>query len=637
MCGIAGILGQVGPPDERRVQAMNRVQYHRGPDSSVVKHYPGAVLGHTRLSIIDLSDRALQPMESPDGRYVLVYNGEIYNYRELHRELEQEHRFLGSGDTEVLLAAWLRWGEGCLERLNGMFAFCVYDTTERTAFFARDRFGQKPLFLAQEGERLLFSSEVKALLAAGIAARPDHDTWARYLAIASYDDDNATFFAGVSQLMPGECATWSPRGGLIRRTYYRLIDRAAPREIELKNAMEETRGLLVDACRLHMRADVPVAVSLSGGLDSSALLACLGLSGELTDDVACLSVEFGDDLSERKWIESAARHHGLATHIQTYLESDFVSSIAPMMWQLEGPIGGLMNCALGKVMEMAFESSYRVVQDGSGLDEAFGGYRNHHNLYVGLLLRSQDRRADDAVRDYARNWGVDENTARAAALAELTRGNTTIDGTVPVRPDLLEPSLLSRVCTFDPPAPGAVGSLRESLADYLQVRKIPRNTRMKDRMSMAYGLELRVPFLDHRLVEFALSLPPEFYFLHGRSKSIVRESLVGAMDDEVRTAVKRSIQAPQGPWLMRNPMRRYVEDILNSESFSDRGFLDVSAARKAYSEFCGGAYDNSFFVWQWVNAEIWHRIFVDGDAIKDSIPLCEEIWNVDPDSRAAVH
>ena len=637
MCGIAGILGYIDPSDESRVAAMNAVQRHRGPDSMVVKSYPAAVLGHTRLSIIDLTDQALQPMESPDGRFTLVYNGEIYNFKELRRDLEAGYNFLGTGDTEVLLAAWIRWGEQCLEYLNGMFAFCIYDVVERKAFFARDRFGQKPFYFTEEIGRLLFASEVKALLAAGITSRPDMDTWSRYLVSASYDDDSATFFAGITQLQPGECATWSRDGGIQVRKYYRLLDRVTPRNLDVATAARETRELLVDASRIHMRADVPVAVSLSGGLDSSALLACLDLASELNEDVACLSVEFESDLSERDWIAAAAKHHRLPYRIHTYNPDEFRSSIGPMIWQSEGPLGGLMNCALGGVMEMAHESGFRVLQDGSGLDEAFGGYRNHHNQYLGLLLRHQETEAARAIRDYAVNWGVDESTARAAAMAELANVNTAIDGSAPVRCDLLNLSVVDRVQELREPRPTTAGELWMSLADYLQVRKIPRNARMKDRMSMAYGLELRLPFLDHRLVEFALSLPSAHYFLHGRSKSIVREGLAGAMDDTVRTATKRSIQAPQGKWLMREPMRTYVQELLDSQSFADRGLFDVPAAKTAFREFCTGAYDNSFFVWQWINVEEWHRTFIDGNPIAEPNPLCRELWDYGRERQGVVH
>ena len=437
MCGFAGILGQRRPGDEARMERMISLLDHRGPDGREVSQFAGAVLGHTRLAIIDLTSDASQPMTSPDGRYVLVYNGEIYNYKELRRELSPRHRFHSESDTEVLLAAWLNWGSDCLTHLNGMFAFCVYDTVERTAFFARDRFGQKPIFFAHIDDRLAFASEIKSLLAAGVAAKPDRRTWSRYLASASYDDDESTFFEGVTQLLPGEFALWRPGAKLQRRRYYRVIDHIEPCDLSPELAAGAVRELMVDAAKVHMRADVPVAVSLSGGLDSSALLTCLDLAGQLHSGVECLSVEFGGDLTERPWIQAAAGHYGLPTRIHTYTESEFRNSLLPMMWHLEGPLGGLMNSALSTVMEMAHVDDFKVIQDGTGLDEAFGGYRNHHNLFLGLRMRENGIGVANDIAEYAKNWGVEEVEAQAAARAELDRTGTTIDGTVPVRRELI--------------------------------------------------------------------------------------------------------------------------------------------------------------------------------------------------------
>ncbi|MDO8599256.1 MAG: asparagine synthase (glutamine-hydrolyzing), partial [bacterium] len=598
MCAIAGILGAVDRHDDRaRVTEMTTVQVHRGPDAGAVAVFPGAVLGHRRLSIIDLSDRAQQPMVSTDGRYVLVFNGEIYNYRELRRELEGSYPFRTESDTEVLLAAWVMWGEAMLERLNGMFAFCLYDTVDRRAFFARDRFGQKPIHFAEHNGRLLFASEVKALLAAGVPAKPNLAAWARYLTVASYDDDADTLFAGVTQLRPGECAAWDVERGVRRRTYYALHERVAgsPLDVSVVDAAAEVRRLLVDAATIHMRADVPVGISLSGGLDSSAMLAALDLARELHDGVRCFSFDFGGDFTERPWIDAAASYHGLTSAIATFTPADFLASIRPMMWHLEGPIGGLSNCALGVVSRDAHAAGIVVLQDGTGLDEMFGGYRNHHNRYLGQLLASGDPSAARAVEEYARNWGVSVGDATAAARAELAREHTTIDGTIPVRPDLLRKDFRRDHAAMAIPPIRATGDpTRDVLVDYLQVRKIPRNTRMKDRLSMAHSIELRLPFLDHRLVEYALRLPPAYWFHEGRTKGIVREALRGTMDSAVRTATKRSIQAPQGAWLRAEPMRSYIRELIGSESFASRGIFDVDSVRAAYEDFCVHGAPNSF-------------------------------------------
>ena len=634
MCGIAGIVGNVEPEDRRRVGAMNDILFHRGPDAGGLQAYEGAVLGHRRLSIIDLTARAAQPMQSDCGRYALVFNGEIYNYRELRAELQTHVRFRSDSDTEVLLAAWQVWGEACLDRLNGMFAFCVYDVEARSAFLARDRFGQKPLFLSERNGRLLFASEVKAILAAGVPARPDLETWARYLVTASYDDTAQSFFAGVTQLLPGECAHYDPHKGLRRRHYYRIADQISPVDHDVETAADRVREIIVDACRIHMRADVPVGIMLSGGLDSSAMLAGLDMAGELHAGVKCFSVEFGETLTERPWIEAAARHHGLPSRIDRFEPRHYLDSIKPMMWHLEAPIGGLMNCGLRAVMEAARADGFTVLQDGSGPDECFAGYQNHHNLYLGLLLKDRSVAADKAIGEYARNWGVDEATARRAAEQALERRTTAIDGTIPVRPDLLTDGFAEHPMATPPDVAYSGDRLRDALIEYMQGSKIPRNTRMVDRLSMGYGLELRLPYLDHRLVEYGLSLPAAYYYLDGRTKGILRLAMQQEMDDSVRLATKRSIQAPQGPWLMDEPMRDYVDDLLKSDSFASRGIFDVPRARAAFDEFCAGKYDNSFFVWQWINVEEWFRIFIDCDAVTKLHRLVPELAAEDAGTRA---
>ena len=342
MCGIAGIIGEINQEDKHRVIQMNQAQSHRGPNADRVIEYPNAILGHRRLSVIDLSEKGTQPMHTPDGRYVTVYNGEIYNYKELKVKLSDSYKFITECDTEVLLAAWVRWGHNFIDRINGMFAFCIYDTHSKTAFFARDRFGQKPLYFRQEKGRLIFASEAKALLAAGVSAEPNMKVWSRYLVSASYDDENDSFFEGITQLKPGELAFWNVEQGLIPENYYSLAENPIRKlnNIDFKKASEQLKTLLIEVGRDHMQSDVPIGVSLSGGLDSSSMLATFDLGGFLGKDVHCFSFDFGEDFTERSWIEAAAKFHGLKTNIVEFTVDEFHSSIKPLIFHLEGPIGG---------------------------------------------------------------------------------------------------------------------------------------------------------------------------------------------------------------------------------------------------------------------------------------------------------
>jgi asparagine synthase (glutamine-hydrolysing) len=624
MCGIAGVIGPVSSADIATVTKMIQIQAHRGPDGQGVRLLPGAVLAHRRLSILDLSDRASQPMSSQDGRHVLVYNGEIYNYLELRTELASGYEFLSDSDTEVLLAAWRRWGPDCLDRLEGMFAFCIHDTVSGAAFLARDRFGQKPLYVSEHEGRLFFASEIKGLLAGGVPAGPDMSVWGRYLTTASYDDTRETFFTGVSQLLPGECAWYRTGEELARNRHYRLADHYVPNGLGEAEAADRVRTVVTEACRIHMRSDVPVGMMLSGGLDSSAMVAALGLSVSLHAGVKCFSVDFGPDLTERPWIEATARRHHLPLDVSTFTPEDFLASIRPSMWHQEAPIGGLMNCAFDALLRKAKAQGYPVLLAGAGPDEIFGGYRNHHNLYLGLLLRSGAVDAEARLAEYASKWGVDIAAARYAAEQELDHPHTAIDGTVPVKLEALARGVVQVACAVAA-TPGSLGDpLRDSQLHYLQGSKIPRNMRMLDRLGMAHGIEIRSPFMDHRVVELGFSLSPDLYFLGGRGKGILRAAFQSAMDDGVRLATKRSIQAPQGTWLRREPMASYVQKLLDSESFASRGLFNVTRCKALFRRFLDGEFDNSFFVWQWINTEEWFRIFIDSDPVANPLYLATE-------------
>ncbi|MEQ8667388.1 MAG: asparagine synthase (glutamine-hydrolyzing) [Rhodospirillales bacterium] len=617
MCGIAGILGEQRQADERAVQRMLDVQRHRGPDGEGVVRLPDATLGHLRLAILDLSSAADQPMQDTGGRYTIVFNGEIYNYKELRAELASSNDFRGSGDTEVLLSAWAKWGEGCLNRLNGMFAFCIWDSVERTAYFARDRFGQKPLYVATMGDRLLFSSEIKGLLAGGVPASPNRAAWLRYLAHSSYDDNEQTFFDGVQQLAPGTMGRWSRSSGFSQSRWYHLPAQIRADNISGDDAIAQTRDLMIDATRIHMRSDVPVGVSLSGGLDSAAMLACFAASETLHAGTKAISAEFqgAEDYSERDWIVPAAAHHDLDLEMIAYTPEDFLSDFRTQLWHADGPLGGLMNLARARVMNAARNGDIKVMQDGTGLDEAFGGYQLHHDMYLGERIAADPAGSEQDVRDYAAHWGVDDDTARTRAAGALRNdaGAKAIDGTV-----LADAELLSRDSRAEVASLAAVSldnptgdAILDSLLDYILIRKIPRNTRFVDRMSMAFGVELRCPFLDHRLIELGLCLPRQLRFQDGRSKAVARAAMAGLMDETVRTAPKRSVHTPQGAWLRSDPIKGYVEDLINSSSFAARGFFDADRVRARFREFCTGEFANSFFVWQWINLEEWFRTFVD--------------------------
>ena len=564
MCGIAGIFGAEGA--EARMASMLRVQGHRGPDGTGTFTSPrgGAVLGHNRLAIIDLSGGGRQPMASPDGRRWIVFNGEIYNYRELARELSGRHEFRSRSDTEVLLAAYDAWGEACLDRLIGMFAFAIWDEETATVWAARDRFGVKPLHHAVgPGGELVLASEIKAIHAAGIAREPDDASWAAYLSAGASDFSERTFWKGVSALPAGHALTW--RGGRTRiACWYDLAERAGA-EIDPRpeaRVAEEYRALLSESVSLRFRSDVPVAINLSGGLDSSTLL---GLVQEIRgddDDIFAFTFSTGDPkYDELPWVRAmlSTTRHPL---VECRLDVADVPALAASVAETEDePFGGVPTLAYARLFEAARERGIVVLLDGQGMDEQWAGY------------------------DYYRGVG--------APLVQGTRES-------PVRPETLLPEFRAGALRFSPPSPFP-DRLRNLQYRDLRFSKIPRALRFNDRASMRASTELREPFLDHRLVELAFRQPEERKISNATGKWLLRKIAAPLLPASVGEAPKRPVQTPQREWL-RGPLRAWADACIE-EALSGIGapWLDRAAVRRVWHDYARGASDNSFYVWQWVN------------------------------------
>ena len=374
MCGIAGIIGP--GTNESALEAMLISQNHRGPDATGTYIDPGhAALGHNRLSIIDLSDDANQPFFDASGRYCLVFNGEIYNYLEL-REALPDYEYRTQCDTEVLLAAYIHWGPDCLHRFNGMFSFAVWDLRDKSLFAARDRFGVKPFNYHFGDDRFYFSSEIKALFAAGVAQVPNEKTWASYFAYGSYGMPDETFWEGISQLPAGHRLEFL-NGKLNIEKWYRFEEAVAqqPQGLSYVEAKEHYVELLKDSIRLRFRADVPVGFNISGGLDSSVLLAMVNNFTHGSKNINAFTFYTGDArYDELEWVQMMLSHtQNPLTKIR--LDWHEVPALAAFtaMHQDE-PFGGIPTLAYCEIFRKAREQGVIVLLDGQGMDEQWAGY-----------------------------------------------------------------------------------------------------------------------------------------------------------------------------------------------------------------------------------------------------------------------
>jgi asparagine synthase (glutamine-hydrolysing) len=547
-------------------------QHHRGPEASGTYFDAAGLvgLGHNRLSIIDLSDAGRQPMASHDGNLQIVFNGEIYNYLELRAELH-DYPYRSQTDTEVILAAYERWGDECLDRFVGMFSFMIWDEREQRLFAARDRFGVKPLYYSHEADGTLrLASEIKALHASGVAAESDPVTWSTYFTYGLCDQSDRTFWKNVSGLPPGHTLVWKD-GRVVIRCWYDLRERVTPSwdERPLEVVQEEYLSLLTESVRLRFRSDVPVGINLSGGLDSSTLLGLVQkLQGPQSDVKAFTFVTGDPKYDELPWVRQML---GRTSHplVPCLLQPDDVPALAEsVQTHQDEPFGGLPTLAYAKLFEHARAEGVVVLLDGSGLDEQWAGY------------------------DYYQ-------TALNGGSAHIVQGTKES----PVRPECLLPEFRSLAESLGAPEPFP-DRLRNLQYRDIRYTKIPRALRFNDRISMRTSNELREPFLDHRLFELALRQQPQRKIVNGTHKWLLRQVVRDLLPNGVVEAPKRPLQTPQREWL-RGPLRKWADECV-TETLSVYGgtWLDTKAVRAAWKGFCDGAGDNSFYVWQWVGLKL---------------------------------
>lgn len=569
MCGIAGLFGRGWAPQQ--LNPMVAQQRHRGPDADGVYYDPSnlAALGHTRLSIIDLSPAGAQPMASADGRLIVSFNGEIYNYLELRAEL-YGYPFRSRSDTEVILAAYERWGEACLDHFIGMFALMIWDTHKQRLFAARDRFGVKPLYYhVRANGDLAIASEIQAFRAVGVASRPDPVAWATYLASGLQDYSPRTFWQDVNSLPAGHKLTWQD-GRLRISAWYDLAKAVGEDFDERPNAEVESEyiALLEDSVRLRFRSDVPVGINLSGGVDSSILLSLVHCIQAVQSEVSVFTFVTDDSrYDELPWVRQmlARTKHPLVTCLLT---ADRVPDIAgSIQLHQDEPFGGVPTLAYARVFEEARARGVLVLLDGQGMDEQWAGY------------------------DYYRYSDPD-----GRSNGRLVQGMVTS----PVRPDCLKPEFASLAEEFEPPCP-----FQDRLRD-LQYRdarftKIPRALRFNDRISMRSSTELREPFLDHRLFELALRQPLRRKIQNGTGKWMLRRMAANLAPEEVLGSPKRALQTPQREWL-RGPLAEWADQrIEDATAVAGGEWIDRERSAQEWMAFRRGDGDNSFFAWQWIN------------------------------------
>ncbi len=611
MCGIAGIFRRDEGRVEDRVTAMAGALRHRGPDDEGFYFEPGLGLGMRRLSIIDLSG-GRQPLFNEDRTLVLVFNGEVYNYRELRADLvERGHRFATRSDGEVILHLYEQKGLDALQDLNGMYAFCLWDARKKEGFLVRDRLGVKPLYhaLSEDGGELCFASEAKALLKAGLPAAPDETALLRYLAYM-YVPGPASPFRGVRKLPPGTFLRFGPGGAEEPRSYWRLPSAAEPwDEKRLRSSFFE---LLEHSVELQSRSDVPVGVFLSGGVDSSLLTAlfCKRNRGK----VSSFNVRYeGADVDEGPYAEQAARAFGTDHRSLSVGLAEVRRELPRLVWHMDEPQADPALAAAYAVSALAVKD-VKVILNGTGGDELFGGYeRYNENPWPLRLWHALPAAAQEPLARGLEAWGP-------ADLAEKVRFNRTADQTylwrlLQMKPyhwrgfgmegdydPLADPLTQDLFGAAPPDAPNRYMHVdaRFYLVDDLLL--------LLDKATMAASMEGRVPLLDHRLVEWSFHMPGSWKVRGGRGKALVKDWLQGLLPRDILERPKMGFGAPVRRWMAQGLFHDACRLISGRAESRSRFFWGLRG-RALEERMAAMNFQQNYAL---LVLEIWFRLFQDG-------------------------
>jgi asparagine synthase (glutamine-hydrolysing) len=637
MCGIVGVIAEPDRVSNNQLIDMRDSISHRGPDDAGIWRSPCgiAMLGSRRLSILDLSASGHQPMEDEASGLVIAFNGEIYNYVELAEELAAAgYRFRSRSDTEVLLKSYEKWGESCLQRLNGMFAFAIWDESRQELFAARDRFGEKPFYfyLDENKDLFAFGSEIKALIAGRFfVPRPDPGAVYDFVANHSLDAGSKTMFENVAALPMASALRFSWRDRRLKVwRYWDLDGELDIRFSDDRQYAERFLELLSDSVRLRLRSDVPVGSSLSGGLDSSTIVGLVANKSPQAGQQT-FSARFDDEkFDEGPHIQKMIGRTGIPNDSTYPNPRNLPREMESLTWHQDAPFNSSSIYAQWCVMRLAHDSGVKVLLDGQGGDETLAGYHSYFSAhFADLLNRFRFLKAAADLRRYSNVHGNGHLPLIFSGLLPAGLRSSA--------KEWLRPLAIGR--DFERKFGHAPRStkkkfrhpLHQSLYDTLTQSSLPQLLRYADRNSMAFSVEVRLPFLDHRLVEYLLAIPAEQKIDGVTTKAVLRKAMSGILPEEIRTRKdKLGFAPPESVWL-RGPLREWVEDIFSSAQFRQRDWIDVFALDRVWSRFKDGETALHGVLWRWLSLETWVRTCLAPKAI---VPCAQVAVSRDPAKSA---
>ena len=607
MCGIAGIIDFKDSLNVKDIHLMMKTIKHRGPDDEGLYVDGNIALGHVRLSIIDLSKAGHQPMFSCDKRYCIIFNGEIYNFIELREELKNKgYEFQTSTDTEVILSSYIEWGKECLHKFNGDWSFVIYDIQTKEIFGARDRYGIKPFYYYKDDDRLIFASEIKAIIPLLKNRTPNEKLIYEYLMYNRTDQSEETFFKNVVKLKHGYYFILQGEELEVKQ-WYDLKEK-------LKNpvAIDTTkyRELLKRAIEIRLRSDVPIGVSLSGGIDSSSITSIVYNDFD-QKSIHTFSAVYG----KREWADES---DFIDAYNKTLKNMHFTSPNADTFYndfedfiEAQGePIASIGPYAQYKVMELA-QGNVTVTLDGQGADEQLAGYHYFFGSYYKELFTSFKwlRLVKEVTYYLAKHKSIE---ALKYMLFYLLPGSVQrkLGGKIYgyINDDFASKWEQESTLGEDLYNPK---TLNESLVDHFEY-KLEHLLKWDDLNAMNFSIESRVPFLDHHLVEATLPSSPKLKIDKAETKYLLRESVKDILPEKIyKRRDKKGFSTPSDQWFRSPDFQKYIMGMLDSHSFKYRGYFNVKKCKKNYLRHLKGEINIAKDIWKWINLEVWFKKFVD--------------------------
>lgn len=609
MCGIAGIVNFNNSKVESiAIEKMMAAMKHRGPDDEGKFIENNIGLGFVRLSILDLSPSGHQPMFSFDNRYVIIFNGEVYNYLEIKETLKGKYKFKSNTDTEVVLNAYIEWGENCLDKFNGMFAFVIYDRSEKTLFGARDRFGIKPFYYHHNHNHFIFASDIPPLLTnQNVSIVPNNEVIFNYLLTNRTNYSEQTFFKNIVKLKPGHKLKLNETKLLIQ-SWYNIDEHENNKGF---NSETEYFCAFKEAIKLQLRSDVPIGICLSGGLDSSAIASVLLNDFKLKNLHSYSAIYNKGDVGDEQEFIELFKNKGIEMHFTKPSATNLLKDIEQYVEALSEPVPGTSEYAEFKVMELAKKHS-TVILNGQGADEVLGGYDYFYPAYLKELFTKFK-----LFQFLKECYFLKQHNKLISSLKYFTffmlpvrwkyfvlqKNNNFFYSSFLNKYDSEAKIIIDKFYTFK-----EVKTFYKNHFKY----KFEHHLLWADKSGMRFSIETRFPFIDHELIERTLSTPNSKILHQGWTKKILRDALRQKLDDKTRLRKdKVGFETPEKEWLKEKEFQNYINEIINSHSFSKRTFFDAKKVKKLFEDHLKNKANHANAIWKTVHLELWLRKFVD--------------------------